>query len=74
MKPNAARLWKFVKENTDASLFLHCCGSVYRLIPDLIEMGVDALNPVQVGAKGMAPARLKAEFGDKLALLQTYIA
>ncbi len=66
LKPFAAKLWKFIKENTDACLFLHCCGSVYQLIPDLIEMGVDTLNPIQVGAKGMAPARLKAEFGDKL--------
>jgi uroporphyrinogen decarboxylase len=66
LKPNAAKLWKFVKENTDAYLFLHCCGSVYQLIPDLIEIGVDALNPIQVGAKGMAPKKLKAEFGDKL--------
>ena len=63
LKPYAAKLWKFVKENTDAYLFLHCCGSVYKLIPDLIEIGVD---PVQVGAEGMAPKRLKAEFGDKL--------
>ena len=47
-------------------MFLHCCGSVYKLIPDLIELGVDALNPIQVGAEGMAPERLKAEFGDKL--------
>ena len=66
LKPNAAKLWKFIKENTDADLFLHCCGSIYQLIPDLIEIGVDALNPVQVGAKGMLPAKLKAEFGDRL--------
>ena len=39
---------------------------MYQLIPDLIEIGVDALNPIQVGAKGMAPKKLKAEFGDKL--------
>ncbi len=66
LKPYAAKLWKFIKGNTDAYLFLHCCGSVYQLIPDLIEMGVDALNPIQVGAKGMAPKRIKAEFGYKL--------
>ncbi len=66
LKPFSSKLWKFVKEKTDAYLFLHCCGSVYKLIPDLIELGVDALNPTQVSAAGMETKRLKAEFGDKL--------
>jgi uroporphyrinogen decarboxylase len=41
----------------------HSCGSIYALIPDLIEIGVDALNPVQVSARNMEPERLKREFG-----------
>jgi uroporphyrinogen decarboxylase len=40
---------------------------VYAYIPDFIEMGIDALNPVQVTAKHMAPERLKSEFGDRIA-------
>lgn len=44
----------------------HCDGALYPLIPELIEMGVDVLNPVQADAAGMDPERLKAEFGDRL--------
>ena len=50
----------------DAKLFMHSCGSVYDFIPDLIEMGVDVLNPVQVSARNMDSARLKAEFGREM--------
>ncbi len=45
---------------------MHSCGSIYRLIPDLIEAGVDILNPVQVNASEMDTKRLKKEFGDVL--------
>jgi uroporphyrinogen decarboxylase len=45
-------------------IFLHTCGSIYKLIPDLIEVGVDILNPVQISAADMDPARLKREFGQ----------
>jgi len=44
----------------------HCCGAIYELIPGLIEMGVDILNPIQPKAAGMQPQRLKDNFGDKL--------
>jgi uroporphyrinogen decarboxylase len=47
-------------------VFLHCCGSIYRLIPHFIEAGIDILNPVQTSAANMDPARLKREFGDRL--------
>ena len=46
---------------------LHSCGAIRELIPDFIALGVDILDPIQVAAKGMNPAALKAEFGDKLA-------
>ena len=46
--------------------FIHSCGSIYELIPDLIEAGFDILNPVQCSADGMDPKRLKAEFGKSL--------
>lgn len=46
---------------------LHSCGAIYDLIPTLIDIGIDVLDPIQVAAAGMDPARLKAEFGDRLA-------
>jgi uroporphyrinogen decarboxylase len=44
----------------------HCDGALYPLIPEIVDMGVDLLNPVQADAKGMDPQRLKDEFGDRL--------
>jgi uroporphyrinogen decarboxylase len=55
-----------VKKHTSAFIHLHSCGSIYKLIPDLIELGVDALNPVQIAAKDMDSSKLAAEFGDRL--------
>ena len=66
IKPYHQELFAFVKERTDARIFLHTCGSVYRLLPDLIDAGVEILNPVQVSARDMDTQRLKAEFGDRL--------
>jgi uroporphyrinogen decarboxylase len=68
LKPRHRRMVETVKglTNGKAKVCFHCCGSAYHFIPHLIEIGVDALNPVQVTAKDMQPERLKAEFGDKL--------
>jgi len=66
VKPYQKKLWQFIKDNTKAHLFQHSCGSIYKLIPDLIEIGVDILNPIQVAAKDMDTKRLKEEFGDRL--------
>lgn len=46
---------------------MHSCGSVYDFIPSMIEMGVDALNPVQVSARNMNPRKLVQEFGRDIA-------
>jgi len=56
----------WVHQNTGMKVFMHNDGAIADLIPSLIEMGVDILNPVQTTAKGMDPARLKQEFGDRL--------
>jgi len=56
----------FIKARSGLPVFLHCCGGIYPLIHDLIEAGVDILNPVQISAIGMDPVRLKAEFGRDL--------
>jgi uroporphyrinogen decarboxylase len=56
----------WIHQNTDLRVFLHSDGALFPLIPSLIEMGVDILNPVQTSARGMDPVRLKQEFGDRL--------
>ena len=66
IKPYHRRLVEAIKSKTKARVVMHSDGSVYPLIPDLIDIGVDALNPVQVSAKDMDSRRLKAEFGDSL--------
>lgn len=55
----------FIHSRTDAKVFQHSCGSVHLFIPDLIEIGLDILEPIQPLAKDMEPEKLK-EFGDKL--------
>jgi uroporphyrinogen decarboxylase len=47
----------------------HCCGAIRPIIPDLIEIGIDVLNPVQCNCPGMDPLQLKKEFGDRLAFM-----
>jgi uroporphyrinogen decarboxylase len=65
-KPRHKKYFDMVKKHTSAFLHLHSCGSIYKLIPDLIELGVDALNPVQVAARDMDSSKLAAEFGHRL--------
>jgi uroporphyrinogen decarboxylase len=67
VKPYHAKIFQTIKENCGAKIFFHSCGNVYSLINDLIEAGVDLLNPVQVSAGDMGDtARLKREFGDRI--------
>ena len=66
IKPKQKRLVEAIKKKTDAKLFFHCCGAARGLIPDLIDLGFDILNPVQVSAKGMDSKELKAEFGKDI--------
>jgi len=66
-KPYVARICKFVHEtNPNVKVLLHSCGSVVPLIPEFIDAGIDALNPVQTTAEGMDPAVLKREFGKDI--------
>lgn len=67
IKPYHRQMFSYVHKNyPDVKVFLHSCGAIYDLIPDLIEAGVDILNPVQISASGMNPERLKSEFGKDL--------
>jgi uroporphyrinogen decarboxylase len=65
-KPRHSKMWKRAKELAKVKVMLHCCGGVHQLLPDLIEAGLDAINPVQISCRGMEPEKLKADFGDKL--------
>ncbi len=66
IKPYHKRLWQYIKGKSGRPLLLHSCGSVYDLIPDIIDIGIDALNPVQVTAANMDTKKLKREFGKDL--------
>ena len=66
-KPRHAALNAYVHERSSMKTFLHSCGSLHELLPDIIETGVDILNPVQISATNMEPERLKSEFGGDIA-------
>ena len=66
IKPRWAKILSAIKARTRAKVFFHTCGAVVEFIPDLIEIGVDILNPVQVSAAGMDTAELKRRFGHNL--------
>lgn len=67
IKPYQAKQYQYVRNNyPDVKVFLHSCGAIFDLIPDLIDAGVEILNPVQISAKGMDPIKLKKEFGKHL--------
>jgi uroporphyrinogen decarboxylase len=62
-KSRHGTMWRRAKELAPVKVMLHCCGGVRELLPDLIDAGLDAINPVQVSCKGMDAADLKREFG-----------
>jgi uroporphyrinogen decarboxylase len=64
--PHYRRLIGWLHAHSGAKFWLHSCGSIARILPDLVEMGVDILNPVQTSAAGMAPEGLAARFGGKI--------
>jgi uroporphyrinogen decarboxylase len=66
IKPRQARIMQTIKAHTSAPVFYHGCGATGPFIPDLIELGVDILNPVQVSAAGMDTAALKRTYGKRL--------
>jgi len=66
VKPLHGELFGFIHAHTKARVFFHSCGAIRPVIPDLIEIGVDVLNPIQVSAAGMDSAELKQEFGREL--------
>jgi uroporphyrinogen decarboxylase len=66
VKPRHKKIMDFIKARTDAKIFFHSCGAVREIIPDMIDVGIDILNPVQVSAAGMESAALKRDFGKEM--------
>ncbi len=67
IKPLHRRYIEVIKAHTDAKIIMHACGSVVDIMDDYIDIGVDALNPVQVLAAHMAPRNLYQQFGGRIA-------
>lgn len=65
-KPRHKKIIDCIKEYSDAKIMYHSCGAVQHALDDLIEIGVDIINPVQVSAKGMDTKWLKEEFGSRI--------
>ncbi len=66
IKPYQAELIAHIKTFTKAKVYHHSCGSIANLLDDMIEIGIEVLNPVQATAVGMETDKLKQRFGDKL--------
>jgi uroporphyrinogen decarboxylase len=67
LKPFHIKIHDFIKtKKTHLKIFFHCCGAIAPLMPDLIDTGIDILNPIQISASGMDPHYLKKEFGKSL--------
>lgn len=65
-KRHHARLCDYVHQHSSMKTFLHSCGSIHALLPDLIDAGFEVINPVQTACRDMDPARLKREFGKDI--------
>jgi len=68
--PRQRKVVEFARQNTSAPLMMHQDGAIYQWIPDIVDIGIDVLNPIQLSAKGMGDtAKLKKEFGENLSFL-----
>lgn len=65
-KSRHAQLCAYVHSHSNMKTFLHSCGSIHALLPDLIEAGFDVINPVQTACRDMDAARLKNDFGKDI--------
>ncbi len=66
VKPRQKKLVQHIKSQTDAKIWYHTCGACNEYIPDLMDNGIDILNPVQISAKDMDPGTLKSNYGTQL--------
>ncbi|MFC1725407.1 uroporphyrinogen decarboxylase family protein [candidate division KSB1 bacterium] len=65
-KPRHRLMWERAKQLADVRVMLHCCGGVRELLPDLIDAGLEAINPVQISSRGMEAEGLKKDFGKEI--------
>jgi len=65
-KPRHAMMWARARQLANVKVMLHSCGALRPLLPDLIEAGLDAINPVQISCRGMEAEGLKRDFGKDL--------
>jgi uroporphyrinogen decarboxylase len=68
VKPRQKKLVQHIKSLTNAKIWYHTCGSVLEYIPDLLDNGINILNPIQITARNMDPRHIKMTFGKKLVL------
>ena len=67
-QPRHKELWSAVRRyNPNLRTNLHCCGSIDRLLPDIIAAGINSINPVQINCSGMSPEHLKEAYGKDIA-------
>jgi uroporphyrinogen decarboxylase len=67
LKPIHAEFIQLIKDHTSAKVLFHSCGDIYPLLDDLVEIGIDILNPVQTSAGQLSDLqRLKSRYGKKL--------
>ena len=66
IKPRHKKIVDFIKARSDVKVFYHCCGAIRDIIPDMIDIGFDIINPVQVRATGMESKALKRDFGNDI--------
>jgi uroporphyrinogen decarboxylase len=66
VKPRLAELIAMIRSKTNASIGIHSCGSIVSLLDDLVEIGIQVINPVQVSARNMSLAELKKRYRDRL--------
>jgi len=65
-KPYQQKLWRRTKELADVKIMLHSCGGIEPLLDDLIDAGLEAVNPVQISCNGMDPKHLKEKYGNRI--------
>jgi len=66
VKPYFKERLAYTKKYTDAAILHHSCGAISQMVNDIIDSGVDIINPIQPGAKNMDPQTLKEQFGTRV--------
>ncbi len=65
-KPRQEKIFRYIHDHSRAKIFLHSCGAIHAILGDLVDIGLDIINPVQISSPDMQPEKLKKEFGRHL--------